>query len=122
MTVLLLCRLTLSCALYCRFLKFEKALPGSAHDAYDIYRLLNIDEYEKLIDCPLPKPCSQSKYGRVVYIRPQTDYRLFTKTPRGSKAWKKAFARRSSVERSIKRILVDYRIEQARARSLKQWF
>jgi hypothetical protein len=68
------------------------------------------------------KPCSPSKYGRVVYTKPQDDYRLFTKTPRGSKAWKKAFARRSSVERSIKRILVDYRIEQARARSVKQWF
>lgn len=157
------------------FFKFDRALLDSAHDAYDIYRLLNIDDiepfielnkrgnnnrlpeasinqdgipvcpanlqmeycglhvkrqrikwrcpmYEKLTDCPLKMPCSQSKYGRVVYTKPQSDYRLFTKTPRGSKAWKKAYARRSSVERSIKRILVDYKIEQARARSVKQWF
>jgi len=156
--------------------KFEKALLDSAHDAYAIYRLLNEDGIEPLIDlnergkkssaddaikidpdgipvcqaglqmlrwgfhekrqrikwrcpkftdpasCPFQKSCSTSKYGRVKYTKPETDYRLFTKTPRGSKAWKKAFARRSSVERTLKRILVDYLIERARARSDKQWF
>jgi hypothetical protein len=58
----------------------------------------------------------------VVYTRPENDYRLFTKTPHGSKAWKNVFARRSSVELSLKRAFVDYRIEQARARSDKRWF
>lgn len=72
--------------------------------------------------CPFQRSCSKAKYGRVKYTRPETDYRLFTKTPRGSKAWEKAFARRSSVERTLKRILVDYCIEQARARSDKRWF
>jgi len=153
---------------------FEKALLDSAHDAYVIYRLLNIHGIEPFINlnernkknnsseeidqdgipvcqaglkmlrwgmhekrqrikwrcprydnpasCSFQKSCSTSKYGRVKYTRPETDYRLFTKTPRGSKAWKKAFARRSSVERTLKRILVDYCIEQARARSDKRWF
>lgn len=154
--------------------KFEKTLLDSAHDAYAIYRLLNIHAIEPFIDlnerskknnsseeidqdgipvcqaglqmirwgmhkkrqrikwrcakyndpasCPFQQSCSTSKYGRVKYTKPESDYRLFTKTPRGSKAWKKAFARRSSVERTLKRILVDYCIEQARARSNKRWF
>ena len=72
--------------------------------------------------CPFQQSCSTSKYGRVKYTKPESDYRLFTKTPRGSKAWKKAFGRRSSVERSLKRILVDYCIEQTRAQSDKRWF
>jgi hypothetical protein len=50
------------------------------------------------------------------------DLRLFTQTPRGSKAWKKAYARRTSVERNIKRILVDYRIENLKLRAEKRWF
>ena len=78
--------------------------------------------YKDPAGCPFRPGCSSSNYGRVVYTRPEKDYRLFTLTPRGSEAWKKTFARRSSVERSLKRILVDYRIEYARARSVKQWF
>ncbi len=160
-------------SLYPEF-KFEKALLDSAHDAYAIYRMLNMHEIEPFIDlnerskknnssekidrdgipvcqdglqmirwgmhkrrlrikwrcpkytdpdsCPYRQSCSTSKYGRVKYTRPEADYRLFTKTQRGSKAWKKAFARRSSVERTLKRILVDYAIELERARSDKRWF
>jgi hypothetical protein len=160
-------------SLYPEF-EFEKTLLDSAHDAYTIYKMLNMHEIEPLIDlnerskktnpseeidqngipvcqdglqmirwgihkkrqrikwrcpkydvldsCPHRQFCSTSKYGRVKYTRPDADYRLFTKTPRGSKAWKKAFARRSSVERSLKRILVDYAIELERARSDKRWF
>jgi hypothetical protein len=159
------------------FFRFEKALLDSAHDAYDIYRLLNIAGIEPFIDlnqrgkknsssaetikinqdgipvcqanlqmirwgldkkrqrikwrcpmykdptrCHLQQSCSTSEYGRVKYTRPGTDYRLFTKTPRGSRLWKKIFARRSSVERTLKRILVDYSIEKARAHSDKRWF
>lgn len=78
--------------------------------------------FKDLAECPLKQSCSNTSYGRVVYTKPDDDYRLFTKTPRGSKAWKKAFARRSSVERTLKRILVDYCIEHARARSDKRWF
>lgn len=35
---------------------------------------------------------------------------------------KKTFAKRTSVERTLKRILVDYRIESARLRAEKRWF
>ncbi len=79
-------------------------------------------KYKDPSSCAFQHNCSNSKYGRVVYTRPEIDYRLFTKTPRGSKAWKKVFARRTSVERTLKRTLVDYLIDQARARSDKRWF
>lgn len=79
-------------------------------------------KYKDPSSCPYQHDCSTSKYGRVFYTRPVNDCRLFTKTSRGSKAWKKVFARRTSVERTLKRILVDYLIERARARSDKRWF
>ena len=155
---------------------FAGALLDSAHDAYDIYKLLNSHGIEPFIDlnnrrgrkktlsdfevnelgkpvclvglemvhngfdkkrqrikwrCPMHKEpdkctrkqeCSPSSYGRVVYTKLDDDFRLFTKTPRGSKAWKKAYARRTTVERTIKRILVDYDIESLRFRAEKRWF
>jgi len=157
-------------------LAFASALLDSAHDAYDIYRLLNTHGIEPFIDlnkrggqkrklaafelndlgqpiclanlemvfngvdkkrqrikwrcpmyrqpdrCPKKQGCSPSAYGRVVYTKPSDDPRLFTKTPRGSKAWKKVYARRTTVERTIKRILVDYDIESLRFRAEKRWF
>ena len=79
-------------------------------------------KYKDPASCMHQQNCSTSKYGRVLYTRPENDCRLFTKTPRGSKAWKKVFTRRTSVERTLKRTLVDYLIERARARSDKRWF
>jgi hypothetical protein len=157
--------------------KFSKALLDSAHDVYDIYRLLNANHTQAFIDlnkrnkghniysgpltvndngvpicianlpmlnwgfnndrcrikwrcphykdrskCPKSPECSPSKYGRVVYTKPDWDLRIFTPIPRGSKAWKAIYARRSTVERTFKRILVDYKIENARCRSNKRWF
>jgi len=66
--------------------------------------------------------CSPSSYGRVIYTKLKDDLRLFTKTPQGSKAWKKNYAKRTSVERTLKRILVDYTIKSARLRAEKRWF
>jgi len=155
---------------------FSKALLDSAHDAYEIYRLLSSHAVEAFIDlndrrgqkpkfsafkinkfgkpicieniemincgfikersrikwrCPMYKQldrhpkkqeCSPSAYGRVVYTKPDDDLRLFTKTSRDSKAWKKIYAKRTSVERTLKRILVDYDIENLRLRAEKRWF
>jgi hypothetical protein len=156
--------------------RFKSALLDSAHDAYEIYRLLNKHEIEPFIDlndrrgqkqkfsafkvdehgrpicmaerrmayngfdvkrqrikwrcplyrqpdrCPNKQVCSPSAYGRVVYTKPHNDFRLFTKTPRDTKAWKKTYARRTTVERTIKRIMVDYAIERLRFRAEKRWF
>lgn len=161
--------------LYSEF-DFAGALLDSAHDAYDIYKLLNSHGIEPFIDlnnrrgrkktlsdfevnelgkpvclaglemvhngfdekrqrikwrcpmhkepdkCPRKQQCSPSSYSRVVYTKPDDDFRLFTKTPRGSKAWKKTYARRTTVERTVKRILVDYDIESLRFRAEKRWF
>lgn len=72
----------------------------------------------------IDKPCSctESEYGRTVYIKPDYDPRLFPPVTRGSLAYKEMFKRRTSVERSNKRILVDYNIEAGRCRSSKQRF
>lgn len=162
--------------LYPEFM-FSKALLDSAHDVYDIYRLLKANNTEAFIDlnsrnkghstyagplsinkdgvpvcladlpmlnwgfnndrcrikwrcphykdisqCPKHQECSPNKYGRVVYTKPDWDLRLFTPTPRGSRAWKMIYARRTTVERTFKRILVDHKIENARCRSKKRWF
>lgn len=74
----------------------------------------------KNISCDCP--CSDSPYGRTVYTKPQDDLRIFTKTPRNSKAWRKEYAKRSSSERSFKRIKNDYEIERSRVRSRKNWY
>ena len=162
--------------LYPKF-TFSKALLDSAHDVYDIYRLLKANNTEAFIDlnnrskghttysgpltisddgvptcianlpmlnwgfnndrcrikwrcphykdksqCSKSQECSPSKYGRVVYTKPEWDLRLFTPAPRGSKAWRSVYARRTTVERTFKRILVDHKIENARCRSKKRWF
>ena len=78
--------------------------------------------YKQFDRCPKKHECSPSAYGRVVYTKPDDVSRLFTKTPRDSKAWKKIYAKRTSVERTLKRILVDYDIENLRLRAEKRWF
>lgn len=72
----------------------------------------------------IPKPCkcSDSEYGRTIYIKPDYDIRLFPPVPRNSELFKEKLKSRTSVERSNKRILVDYSIESGRCRSSKQRF
>jgi hypothetical protein len=61
-----------------------------------------------------------SFYGRVIYTRPEWDLRLFTKIPRGSKAWKDEMKQRTAAERVNDRILNDYGIEGAHTRGKKR--
>ena len=75
---------------------------------------------KKELSCPAP--CSPSPYGRTVYTKPRDDPRLFTPTPRNSRAWKKTYALRSAAERSFKRAKVDYELERCRVRSKRAWF
>ena len=58
----------------------------------------------------------------MIYTYEKDNLRLFTRTPRGSKAWRKKYKGRTAVERSFKRKKVDYSLEAARARSTKMWF
>lgn len=64
--------------------------------------------------------CSDSPYGRVFYTHPDGVKRE-PPVPRGSEAWKQVYKRRTAVERSLKRTLVDYRIEQSRVRGRCRW-
>ncbi|MFC0216758.1 transposase [Paenibacillus chartarius] len=80
--------------------------------------------------CPLacksgnscPTPCSDAKYGRTYHTFTADNPRLFPKTSRESEAWKAAYKRRTSVERSNKREKVDYKLEAGRHRSTKMWY
>jgi hypothetical protein len=69
------------------------------------------------LEPPKECKCSASSYGRVIYIKPNYDARMFTPVPRHSEAFKDKFKTRTSVERSNKRMFVDYSIEDAHSRS-----
>lgn len=71
-------------------------------------------------ECSCRDSCSSSSYGRVFYTKPNTDLRLFTRTVRGSKAWKEVYKRRTTTERSIKRKKIDYRMEYTRVCSKRR--
>ena len=72
--------------------------------------------------CFCETPCSDSKYGRTVHVANKDNPRLFNIPPRDSKAWKKDFDRRTSVERSNKREKNDYKLEDGKHRSTKMWY
>ena len=65
--------------------------------------------------------CSDSDYGRVVYTYPDASRRE-PPVPRDSKAWKDTYKRRTAVERSLKRTLVDYSVEHTRVRGRCHWY
>ena len=69
-----------------------------------------------------PCSCSDSSYGRAIYIKPDYDLRLFPPVPRNSDVFKEMFKSRTPIERSNKRMLVDYNIEAGVCRSSKHRF
>jgi hypothetical protein len=76
-----------------------------------------------LTDCPhFAHDCSDSPYGRTIYTYPQTNYRLFTRLPRGSLLWKLHADRRSCAERSVKRKKLDCALTHTRLAGRERWF
>lgn len=71
----------------------------------------------KGIEPPAECKCSDSKYGKVIYIKPDYDPRMFPPVPRNSKKFKDKFKTRTSVERSNKRMFNDYNIEEYKSQS-----
>lgn len=69
------------------------------------------------LEPPKDCKCSESTYGRVVYIKPDYDLRLYPLIHRNSDEFKETFKRRSSVERSFKRIFEDYNVESYSSQS-----
>lgn len=66
--------------------------------------------------------CSNSKYDRVIYLKPDYDFRMFPPVPRYSQTFKDKFKTRTSVERSNKKMFVDYHIENIRSQGSKLRF
>ena len=78
---------------------------------------------ETLTDCPhFAQDCSDSPYGRTIYTYPQTNYRLFTRLPRGSLLWELHADRRSCAERSVKRKKLDFGLDHTRIAGRERWF
>lgn len=76
-----------------------------------------------LTDCPhFAHACSDSTYGRTIYTYPKTNYRLFTRLPRGSLLWELHADRRSCAERSVKRKKLDFGLDHTRIAGRERWF
>ena len=79
--------------------------------------------HQSLTDCPhFANDCSDSTYGRTIYTYPKTNYRLFTRLPRGSQLWELHADRRSCAERSIKRKKLDFGLDHTRLAGRERWF
>ena len=78
-------------------------------------------EYQDF-DCPFLNECSNSSYGRVIYTKPEWDYRIHTPVPRESKLWQSLSNGRSASERSNKRKKYDFLLLQTRTSGRKFWF
>ena len=70
--------------------------------------------------CDSCSNCSPSPYGRVIYIKPDWDLRLFTTIPRGTKAFKEKMKERTASERINNRILHHYGLENSKMRGKKR--
>ncbi len=64
--------------------------------------------------------CSDSGYGKTIYLKTKSDPRMFTPILRHSQAFKDKFKTRTSAERTNKRIFEDTSIEEYGARSTMQ--
>lgn len=71
----------------------------------------------KGLEPPSECKCSESEYGRTIYIKPDYDPRMFPPVPRDTQTFKDKFKTRTSVERSNKRMFEDYGIEEYDPRS-----
>ena len=60
--------------------------------------------------CLRQHECSDSRYGRTVYIKATDDIRFSTRIPRGSDEYKKIYSERTACERVNNRVLNDYHL------------
>lgn len=72
--------------------------------------------------CPFHQTCSSSPYGRVIYIKFNTDIKLFGPIPYKSDKWKDIYKDRTSCERINNRILNDYGLLHIRTHGRKRNF
>lgn len=70
--------------------------------------------------CPHKDKCSKSPYGRVIYIKFDTDIKLFGPVPYKSDKWKTIYKNRTSCERINNRIINDYHFLDSRMHGRKR--
>jgi len=72
--------------------------------------------------CKCKTPCADSKFGRTVHTPMKDNPRIFNIPSRDSEEWKEEYKRRTSSERSNKRIKIDFQLENGNHRSSKMWY
>lgn len=72
--------------------------------------------------CHCDSPCTESSYGPVLHIPIASNPRVFNVPARGSRAWAREYAKRTSAERANKRIKCDFLLESGRHRSSRMWY
>lgn len=55
-------------------------------------------------ECQCGNPCTNSKFGRMVYVYPEKDLRAYPGTARGTEEWDETYKVRTTVERSINHV------------------
>ena len=70
----------------------------------------------KIGDCPCRDKCSQSNYGRTIYLKKNGDLRYFPKIPRDSKLYQAIYSERTACERINNRVLNDYHLHDMKIR------
>jgi hypothetical protein len=76
----------------------------------------------KDFDCPYFDTCTDSEYGRVIFTKPEWDYRIHTPVARNSRLWHSLKDGKSASERSNKRKKYDFLLLQTRTCGRKFWF
>lgn len=69
--------------------------------------------------CHCEAPCTDSKSGRMIYIYPEKDLRLYPGTIRGTDEWKDTYKTRTTVERSINHMKDCFCLEDRKTRNPK---
>ena len=68
--------------------------------------------------CPFANKCSNSNYGRTVYIKSNDDLRFHTSIPRDSEQYNKIYSERTASERANNRILNNYHLQELKTRGV----
>lgn len=68
-----------------------------------------------------PCKCTDSDYGRTIYIKDDADFRLYPEVPRDSEEYKLVYNNRTASERINQRILNDYHLQQMRIHNRKHY-
>jgi hypothetical protein len=76
----------------------------------------------KDFDCSYFNTCTDSEYGRVIFTKPEWDYRIHTPVARNSRLWQSLKNGRSASERSNKRKKYDFLLLFTRTSGRKFWF